>query len=594
MNKLKRIYIENVKGKDKLECKFNDLIGNCPNIIVAQNGFGKSTIAKTFQSLKPTKLLLDSVDEYKNKGKVYPPKVELEIEGIVDGIFVADSNKNDISKQIDVFVINSSLYAKSLTRYVGNGVRGSSAELRVHDIVLYGRIPEKVDLGYSVRYIKQKCKASKFIVNIEPLLENLDNLLILKKCSGSMFKCFSLKTVCKMLENLDQDLSGYDINQKAVIDKKYIDAVLGNPYVKDVFASVSLMNHSAYDNWYDIDNLLVILQLYRLFTNVQYPKKLLNSVIEYKQYCQAKNLINVRLEEFNTTGRRLICHEENGRLLVKFDKADSMSNGERDILSFVVQLIKIEISFRKKCGLLIIDEVFDYLDGCNMLAVQYYLSKFIEVCKEEGKVIYPVIMTHLDPENFSNYYFSKKKIHYVSCTGYVDLNADTVSLIKWRELIGKGNPVYDDISLYYFHYTDCVYTIPSVVQNQYRFIYVTDNIILRNRLYQTVLTRYLKGRSYNPFDVLYALRLRIEQNVYEMLSTDETSEFLSKHTTKKKLEYAQQLNYEIPELYFLLEPLYNDGLHLKNDFEMRHKFKSSVLKLDNLHIKKMISCVFNK
>ena len=48
VNCIKKIRIENIKGKGNLELEFTNLTANQPNIVVAQNGYGKSTIAKAF------------------------------------------------------------------------------------------------------------------------------------------------------------------------------------------------------------------------------------------------------------------------------------------------------------------------------------------------------------------------------------------------------------------------------------------------------------------------------------------------------------------------------------------------------------------
>ena len=49
VNCIKKIKIENIKGKGNLELEFTNLTANQPNIVVAQNGYGKSTIAKAFK-----------------------------------------------------------------------------------------------------------------------------------------------------------------------------------------------------------------------------------------------------------------------------------------------------------------------------------------------------------------------------------------------------------------------------------------------------------------------------------------------------------------------------------------------------------------
>ena len=44
MNLIQRIKIENIKGKSSFEVSFTNLTANQPNIVVAPNGYGKSTI----------------------------------------------------------------------------------------------------------------------------------------------------------------------------------------------------------------------------------------------------------------------------------------------------------------------------------------------------------------------------------------------------------------------------------------------------------------------------------------------------------------------------------------------------------------------
>lgn len=52
MNIIKRIKIENIKGKDNWKLTFDDFNANQPNIIVAPNGYGKSTLAVAFAAVE--------------------------------------------------------------------------------------------------------------------------------------------------------------------------------------------------------------------------------------------------------------------------------------------------------------------------------------------------------------------------------------------------------------------------------------------------------------------------------------------------------------------------------------------------------------
>lgn len=149
MNLLKRIKIENIKGKDVFEVTFDDLTANQPNIVVAPNGYGKSTIAEAFEAAAHGRMKLDDKDIYQHDPK-NKPKLEVELLGENKGIYVATDTNGDISKNINVFTINSPLYAKSIKRGFGEHV-STTADLRVEQVVLYNQIPENISLNYSFK-----------------------------------------------------------------------------------------------------------------------------------------------------------------------------------------------------------------------------------------------------------------------------------------------------------------------------------------------------------------------------------------------------------------------------------------------------------
>ena len=66
MNLLHRIKIENIKGKDVFEVTFVDLTANQPNIVVAPNGYGKSTIATAFEAATNGKMKISDKDLYQH------------------------------------------------------------------------------------------------------------------------------------------------------------------------------------------------------------------------------------------------------------------------------------------------------------------------------------------------------------------------------------------------------------------------------------------------------------------------------------------------------------------------------------------------
>lgn len=175
MNIIKKIKIENIKGKSSFEVSFTDLVANQPNIIVAPNGYGKSTIATAFKAAEHGKLKLDPRDIYQQNPNNHP-KLEIELLGEHAGIFTSSDTESNLSSNISLGVINSSLYAKSTTRHYG--VRtASTADLRIEDIIVYPRIPEKCTIDYSYSKIKSNFgNKGKLFLNISKMLSDCDNI----------------------------------------------------------------------------------------------------------------------------------------------------------------------------------------------------------------------------------------------------------------------------------------------------------------------------------------------------------------------------------------------------------------------------------
>lgn len=80
MNLIKRIKVDNIKGKSSFEIPFADLTANQPNIIVAPNGYGKSTITTAFKSAMHGKMKLDIRDIYQQNADNHPC-LEIELLG---------------------------------------------------------------------------------------------------------------------------------------------------------------------------------------------------------------------------------------------------------------------------------------------------------------------------------------------------------------------------------------------------------------------------------------------------------------------------------------------------------------------------------
>ena len=63
-------------------------------------------------------------------------------------------------------------------------------------------------------------------------------------------------------------------------------------------------------------------------------------------------------------------HITDGKMILSIGDAQRISNGERDTLTFIAMLIQAESYFIKKDNILIIDEVFDYMDDAFLFVCE--------------------------------------------------------------------------------------------------------------------------------------------------------------------------------------------------------------------------------
>ncbi len=101
---------------------------------------------------------------------------------------------------------------------------------------------------------------------------------------------------------------------------------------------------------------------------------------------------------------------------------------------------------------------------------------------------------------------------------------------------------------------------------------------------------YINNKTYDPFAVCGALRNKIEEITYNKIQQIENKiEFLNTHTTRAKLEKADEFGIVSPESYYLLGVIYNEGMHWKDNQDNISPIAS---KLENMVIKKIIKDIF--
>ena len=591
MNKINYINFENIKsfgsGNESFKLRFQNCDANSFNIIVAPNGSGKSSLATALQGVAHGTIKLDSRDLYKSDSE---PSVTIKLDGIYNGIYISDKNKSEISKHMDVFVINSSLNARKVNHYASGSVF-STADLAIDGIKLYENIPEKCVLNYKYQDICKLYRLKRnYLVNLSNIFLDYNFLESIYKNKNIIKKCFDQKRIKNAFSVYLDGIRNSNINNDSFNRAKTF--IMNNVNVIQLIDIIK-----AFIKTDDINVIIITLIQVIRFCGEQLliDGKIIDKSFKYTKYKYDKKRIDEHINIFNTTGRTIVSKVKNNSLIIDFVSPKMISNGERDILCFIGNLIKFEINFKKNIGLLVIDEIFDYLDGGNLLAVQYYLSNFIKSCKKNNKLLFPLILTHLDPEVFKTYVFKKQKIHYyISHSRSFDFNSELIKLIKLRSSLQDSDKkkVIEKFCLHYCN-KECNLSDYEISLGD-----ITNNFELYKELFQEVTDKYLVSdlNTFDPIKVALAIRIKIEKMIYNKVSSNLRDKLIEEHTTKRKIEFADSHNFEVPEIYYILSPVYNDILHLpnNNDVVVKQKMVSCYLYLNNRLIRQMVKLVFQE
>lgn len=573
MNKLTSLSIHNVKGIDSKAFSL-DLHPNKPSIFVAPNGYGKSSIACAFKSLNNSRIKLDEKD-FHLRDTSLSPKIIL---ALGTETYEATASSNAISKKFDVFVINSPVYAKSINRNMG-GFSTSSASLEVEPVTLIDTVPGKQDFDYSVSEFKKSFgNNGKILPNPDDLICNLEFLYSLEKQIDR--NAFSKERIYRNpIRKIIDQINIQTGTAEAV--KQYVST-----YLISSFRAIDPLRNladlvSKFCNTSELDHYLLSYQIINLFETPSFSKALY-----YQLYLKERNFFDELLGSVDSTRHKIKTQEVSQKskksLVVKFPKADEISNGQRDILSFIAQIQKAKRRLSKQHCILVIDEIFDYLDDANLVSFQYYVTTIIEEFKEQKRFIYPLLLTHLDPGCFYHFCFNKHKLQ-IRYLAKNDSSAKSLvlNLVKHRD----DHSIKNEVSQHHFHY----HPEEKDLESKFELLGIKRSWGKSHKFYEEIETERVKcisGQDYDPVAVLLAVRIRIEKNAYDNLEESKRKGFLGQNTTRNKLDYCEEEGFEIPEVHYLLGIVYNDALHWKDNKDYETPIRS---KLDNPTIKKMIS-----
>ena len=575
---IKKITVTNIKGigDGTSNGMFEfDIPKNKPSIFVAPNGFGKSSLATAFKSLKRSKIDLHQDDLHQGNEDLSP---EIEISYLDDDgdtqAVSATELTNELDSIFDFFVINNQIFAKAKKNRIGGHVV-ASASLEIPPIVLSNSIPERRAFSYSFTDQKNRIgKNGKVLPNISRIYQNGElikkinsHLIYLERISGQRVQ----ERIDSFILRLN-DQNGSRMNLLGWVNENeiaFLEDTNNLANIASLFASFDLGFSNAAENY------LAAIQMASDYNEnpLDFKKSVKRSIYELE-----KAAYEQLFHDFNSSWKDFKPKEKDGKLIVELPKAHHISNGQRDVMCFIALLKKAELNLTKKRSILIIDEVFDYLDDANLIAVQYYVTQLIAKFKNEDRMFYPIILTHLDPSYFRNFTFSKQKVF------YLEKRDAAINPHLKKLLINRKKPaIKSEVSKYHLHYEPQ----PINIRLEFESLGLKPTWGNSSMFEQYVFSEFDKYINdepyYDPFAVCCALRKKIEKYAYDKL-VDEgfKAEFLDTHKTPDKLKFSESKGVTIPETFYLLGIIYNDGMHWKNN-------EAAISgKLENMILKKII------
>lgn len=574
---IKSIQIKNVRGIQDKTIPL-DMLPNKPSILVAPNGSGKSSFAFAFQWLNRLRLKLEMDDAY--EGNVNnKPQLIITTDEPDNNTYIADENVNNVSKKFGIFVINNGLKASSPGQH--NGVLMGKAKITIPDIELLGEKPNDVNLIDDFDDVYDTAALPQGFLPLINLLLSNHRFMVSCDLDKLKIKAKPAKVINDQLEQIKtytgtvaQRHLKVESDNKAVLEE--IPAIL---YAENLLKSFCVNDSDT----------KILLKAIRLVTLAYRKKQDFKSRIDIANYKINEDSTRKLFDALKKTWKDIKPHRDHGKLILRIGDAQRISNGERDILILLGMLQKAKNYFTKRDNILVIDEVFDYLDDANLVAAQHYVNIFIKVLKDEGKNIYPIILSHINPTYFRTFAFRDMKVYYLNPLQYPNASDNMMKVVRKRdELERQDKDKADLISKYMLHYH------PDYSRSMEDVIGMNDpnwNDIPTFKAYCLRQTEeYLKGKRYDSLAVCVALREMIEKFCYQKLKTQEQkTHFLDvAFGTENKINYIETLGYPLPETFSLLGLIYNDPLHTNNNnkIDLRQTLYS---RLENNTIKGMIS-----
>jgi hypothetical protein len=541
MKRITAIEIENVRGIQKSRFDL-ELLPNKPHIVIAPNGTGKTSLARAFASVGARKLKLDDSDRFsQDPSNLASVSVAFVDDDGVAQTVRADETSSDMGKSLATHVIFSRVHAKA-RKFKAGAATAAVGEMRVTPIPLC-KVVDKAEVAYSYRdVLKNEGWGKTLTVNLTPVLKNAETLADVALSDLDTISAARVRRLADSIKQASENGTGVE----SVLDAWFAKNPKGQSIADWIGGREPKVSNPR----------LAAAQLLRLY---HADKKRFVSAFNFAKYKRNKAVYRQVAAEVSRGAFGIVRVDEDKKskmLQCAFPEASRMSNGERDAVILALELAVARRDAGGKPLLLVLDEIFDYLDRGNLIAFQFYIIELLKHCKTSGCQVFPVILTHHDAGYFFHNSFSSHKLrvaylHPRKCTK----SAATVRLLKLRE----DPALRDALERDFFHYSTGTGAISDAGLPASHLSLVDFRAYCANQAEQ-----FAENKSYDAVAVCFALRHIVEKAAYDLLDPSLRATFLNTRKTNKKLEYAESHGVSVPDSHYLLGLIHNDTLHWKD------------------------------
>lgn len=580
---ISNLTIKNIKGYGDPPVSIDvEIKSDKVNLLIAPNGFGKSSLACAFNCLRQGKLVVEKDDKYHND-----ENLSSELSITIDGaVYSASESSNSISSYIEPVVINTRTKVHTFGRNTG-AFQTVSGYLDIEDIELFGRIPESAQVQYKVSNISTAAGAKRGLISNNHLFNN-DDFISYSGCILPNLDKFSAIKRRQLIDEIWTTINSYAGSVDDIISRipDQTFALLESEPEYQIFLK-RFKPYLAGNTKFEAFSLF-----YQLLVTYEADKNAYKKAVSYSNYKIQRARIDQDLNLLNSSWNEIKTSVNDGKLIVHFPHANQMSNGQRDVLTMVCELIKFRSKVRRdKKYLLLIDEIFDYLDDANIMAAQYFLSNLTAI---EGADIYVCLLTHLSTDFFRSYVFSKKKINEVFLKSVrPDISTPMKKYIAFREGLDRKNNqhdnlLYNDISKYFLHYSPEDKDISVELEGRHISGLKTTwgkKSEFQKYVIQELNKYFLASEDYDPYAVAIALRIKCEKECYELLDSQELRDaFINEEwKTVDKFDFCERAGLVIPSTFYIVAAIHNESDHVKTvngvikDTPMVYKLQNEVI-----------------